>query len=206
MDKHEDTRLSCWTADLLSLADVERWTTVRTLRPQSVAEHSWGVCVIVIELASRLGMSDVLGGALLWAIAHDMPETLTGDIDGRFKRMYPELSEGIKDAECAVFENYAKVEDAVSVPVRCLVKVADQIEGIAFIWNWKLGIEAESIYQELRQILFAKGVPALVVALKESVTYSNVGESDVFEAVKTTLNRIIAGTHTFRMQNRWVVK
>ncbi len=123
------------TIDLLGLADVERWGVVRTLRPQSVAEHSFAVAVIALEILDLLPVMEGVdrGIVLEWALAHDAPETFTGDISGRFKNENPAVRDSVLMAE----------------KVHAIIKLADRIEAYAFIRDWGHGARADDVKQEL---------------------------------------------------------
>lgn len=160
------------TADLLGLADVERWGVIKTLRPQSVAEHSFAVAVIAMELAERLGHGkvDYTDGMhlLWWSLVHDAPETLTSDIDGKFKRDNPEFRAALVEAEEAAFPWYKiTARHVIPAHVRWTVKAADKIESISFIQMWGKGPRANDIFHELTAILFNEIVPNLANAVGE---------------------------------------
>lgn len=167
------------TADLLALADVKRWGVIKTLRPQSVAEHSFSVAVLSMELAERLfdGKVDYDDGMYLlwWALIHDAPETLTGDVDGKFKRDNPDFRMALIEAENKAFPWYA-IMARYTIPerIKWIVKVADKVETLAFIRVWGRGPRADDVYHELLKILFDEVVPELARQIEtdtESVEY-----------------------------------
>jgi len=76
-------------------ASVQRYHTWRTLRQQTVGEHTHGVTTILIDITPP----DLLTPALLCACAyHDISELLTGDLPSPAKREYPELKKAAHDA------------------------------------------------------------------------------------------------------------
>jgi 5'-deoxynucleotidase YfbR-like HD superfamily hydrolase len=151
------------TADLLALADVHRWSVIKMHRTQSVAEHSFATAVITMELAQRMGYSaTAVSGMVLWALVHDAPETLTGDIDGKFKRDNPIAKAAINTAEDIAFPWYARFATEVPEHVKTIVKVADQIEALTFLHTWGVGPRADDVYRELLAILFEEVVPHMV--------------------------------------------
>lgn len=173
------------TADLMGLADVKRWVVVKTLRDQNVAEHCFLVAVIAMELLARLDLSDdqqlsmqVMG----WSLVHDVPETLTGDIDGKFKRDYPSVKEAIVEAEAAAFPWYDAYANYISPKANTIVKLADKIESIAFIRQWGIGTRADDVRYELEGLLFTELVPAAAVAL-------DLNEEEVDSAVRQILSQ-----------------
>lgn len=155
--------LSDRTADLLCLADVHRWNVVKTVRSQSVAEHSFAVAVIAMEICERLGVYPT--ATVMWhALTHDMPEVLTGDIDGKFKRDNPEVKAAIVAAEKRAFPDLSRIGDP---GVEAVVKLADKIEGLAWISVWGHGPRADDIKRELHGILYNEVVPAVAIALRQ---------------------------------------
>ncbi len=139
------------TIDLLGLADVERWGVVRTLRPQSVAEHSFAVAVIALEILDLLPVMEGVdrGIVLEWALAHDAPETFTGDISGRFKNENPAVRDSVLMAEIDNFPWHFRLHDRAGEKVHAIIKLADRIEAYAFIRDWGHGARADDVKQEL---------------------------------------------------------
>lgn len=166
----EQDKLAQRTIDLMGLADVPRWSVVKTMRSQSVAEHSFLVAVFTMELISRLSTFDMASpvslGAVLWAICHDAPETYTGDIDGLLKREWPGIKTILEQAEGAAFPWYAEMKDGMFPALIALVKVADHIESIVFLRQWGIGSRADDVGRELTTILTCTDIPALVDALR----------------------------------------
>lgn len=176
MTLEQEQTASDQTADLLALADVERWGVIKTIRPQSVAEHCFAVTVIAMELHERLRQPnvDALMQTMMWSLWHDVPETLTGDIDGKFKRDNPEFRKALVIAENRAFPWYNAAQEYVKGPVKCLVKTADMIETISFIEMWGVGARANDVKCELRAILFDEVVPNLIRALGSEASADRV--------------------------------
>lgn len=66
---------------------IQRWSIVRTLMPQSVAEHSWLVAMYSNDICHIFGLDDFIQLAVLkYAIWHDVDEQFTGDLPGPNKR------------------------------------------------------------------------------------------------------------------------
>lgn len=104
---------------ILRLSHVPRWVIVPTLKTQTVADHSWRVAVISVELAQllRAGRSFQLEAAAV-AVFHDVDECLTGDVPASTK---PSPS-------------YSTMKD-----VDVVVKVADYFEALTWIGMWGHG-------------------------------------------------------------------
>lgn len=70
------------------LSTVKRWAIVPTLRQQSVAEHSYNVCILVSYIMSTLAPvhhRSMIGRALELALEHDADEAITGDVPATAK-------------------------------------------------------------------------------------------------------------------------
>lgn len=65
---------------------VKRYHTKRTLRTQTVAEHTHGVLMLLLQICPTASMELVKA-----VMFHDLPELETGDIPAPAKVAYPEL-------------------------------------------------------------------------------------------------------------------
>lgn len=73
--------------EIRDLSFIGRWGIVRTIRKQTVAEHSFNVCFYANDIASYLKYPDAVHKALLqFCIYHDLSEVFSGDIPGPHKR------------------------------------------------------------------------------------------------------------------------
>jgi len=70
---------------------VKRWHTAETTTPQSVAEHSFGVALILLRIVPEEFMTV---GILKAALLHDMGELETGDIPYATKKRLEENNRG----------------------------------------------------------------------------------------------------------------
>lgn len=184
--------LSDFTSDLLCLADVHRWNVVKTLRQQSVAEHSFAVAVIAKEICIRLGqVDDAFVSDVLWqSLTHDRPEILTGDIDGKFKRDYPEVKVAVDKAEKQAFGRGFMVD---SPTVSAVVKLADRIEGLSWIITWGRGVRADDVRRELLTIIHSETVPMVAKAL-------NVDEEVIVAITRQILNHSVSESNCIQLR------
>ena len=136
--------------DLLALSHAPRWTTVAHSRPQSVADHTFRVMVILDELGRRLGKPVSLA-VLSRAMFHDGAEALTGDIPGDFKE---KLAGGLDDAEKSMAPWLADLPRLTEEEAR-LLKLADRIETFTFIHNFGVGPHAARVTEWCRQRMAA---------------------------------------------------
>jgi 5'-deoxynucleotidase len=130
--------------DLLALSHVPRWGVVPTTRPQSVAEHSFRVAAIAMEICRALNGEQLPSATIieyhvvLWAIIHDAPEAETGDLPSTVKGAFP----GLKSIEMGACPWMNRMQ-AITHPLeRAIVGVADKIEAILFIREWGVGPKA----------------------------------------------------------------
>lgn len=182
------------TTDLLGLCDVHRWTVIKTNRNQSVAEHSFSVAVIAMELMDVLPVREHIQGVLVWALCHDAPETLTGDIDGKFKRDFPGVQQAVREAEGVAFPWYKTMAAIIPGNAKLIVKVADYIEAISFIQRWGVGPRADAVGRQLR-VNMVPYVNQLAYILGRP-------EDEVTKAVMTTLNCSVEESGCIQFRSR----
>lgn len=80
-------------AEIFLLRDagvVKRSHTLRTLFDRNVAEHSWGVAMLVRQVYAWAGLAPP-SRVLLAALCHDLSELVTGDLPATAKREHPAL-------------------------------------------------------------------------------------------------------------------
>ena len=100
---------------------IHRFHTMRTVRDQSVGEHSWGVAVILTKICLP---SPVL---LTAALYHDMAEVHTGDVPATAKWVHNSLKKALELAEYH-FESLHGIVIDLSDEERKLLKWADMFE------------------------------------------------------------------------------
>ena len=126
--------------DLLALSHVPRWSIVRHVIPQSVADHSFRMTVIALELAHRLGVP-THAEFILACLYHDGPESRTGDIPSSAKRL---ILNGGSDSGFVDWNPYPQpgqlLEDQLVV-----LALADKIEGYTFIQSAGIGEHAGAV-------------------------------------------------------------
>jgi 5'-deoxynucleotidase YfbR-like HD superfamily hydrolase len=117
------------------LSDVRRWGIVRTIRTQSVAEHSFWVAIWVPRLLRTVGVNDpvVLLAAVEYALTHDMEEVTSGDIATPFKSRLNKvaLHEAIESFGLSASPRLAGLPEADMI--KAAVKVIDLFEACAFL-------------------------------------------------------------------------
>lgn len=127
--------------ELRTASLVKRWSIVRTLQSDSVAEHSFFVSFYALQIARLIGWDGPLADLQFYASMHDIEECVTGDILGPVKR-------GIVDPER--FEDFAVDAMRVHLPligrqirtilesprgpdIKAIVKVADKVDAVIYL-------------------------------------------------------------------------
>lgn len=140
--------------DLLALSHVPRWSIVAHSRPQSVADHTFRVMVIALELCSRMNLT-MTAGLYRAILCHDAPESRTADIPNPAKtKMFgtggPEWLKTIDDRFCP----WMKDEPSLGGIESQILHLADKIEGYTFIVRNGVGPHATSVakksYEDFR--------------------------------------------------------
>ena len=118
--------------DMLALSNVPRWAIVDIRKEQSVADHSFRVAVIALELRHRLNLVLPLDEMLLSALVHDAEESRSGDIPPEYKTLLTKIP-----TPADIFDPNRVLNLRVGIEVgdqiRRVVKLADLIEAVTFI-------------------------------------------------------------------------
>lgn len=135
------------------LSAVKRWTIIHTIRQQSVAEHCFNAALIASRIAEEwFGVYDctIMSGIYRWALHHDRPEALSGDLPTISKDLYDEHSLLIRYGEL-LRDNVIPVGEFVSY----VVKIADRMDAICFLlMEMSLGNKSvEGLYLHLEDSL-----------------------------------------------------
>jgi 5'-deoxynucleotidase len=175
--------------DILALGQVTRWHTLRTARPQTLAEHKGRGALLAVWLGHRLpsghfGAMDELEVLRLFLL-HDIPETQNGDMPNPSKQA---LNRAYAEDYDALVEGVFWGSRGVASPMLTasglglmLVRVADILEAACFYWmeglterrpgqeplKWLITKEALALTEELcpelndavAEVLRAAGVP-----------------------------------------------
>ena len=148
--------------DYLRVGHIKRWHNVNTIRQQTVAEHSYLVAIIALDLYHGMvavpsipnveseGLIDLLLGALF----HDAPEAAAGDMPTPAKRLMRQIT-GDED----VFEKVDQylmpelpyVGGTVDPKTAKYIKMADAIEGYHWITDNGAGTHAEIVKMSSRR-------------------------------------------------------
>ncbi len=147
--------------EIMRTAHVKRWQIVRTAREQTLSEHLYRVWAITRFICVALAVDQVTAAtAHEWALIHDQPEVITGDIatpaKEAMRKAVPD-SDPIKTIELNLSEHYAMVWQASKVSLNNgptpyeIVKLADVMEAAIFLGTEGIGTHAKVVYDGLRK-------------------------------------------------------
>ncbi len=107
---------------------VKRYHVKRTIRTQTVAEHTFGMLMLVKQVTEGYGAYGLQARASLYEaiMHHDLPELMTGDVPAPIKRAHPELGPLMDSIEQELAPLYRDFE--LSPLETALCKWADRME------------------------------------------------------------------------------
>lgn len=143
--------------DLARSGHVTRWHSVRTFREQTLAEHHYMVAMISNKLSKdifRENISDSERLQLLeYALWHDMPEIIMGDISSpckkRIKQMCGDMENPIERLENEIAPWLNKIKRNLKIESQFIVKLGDLMDAIMFISQEGVGRHAEVVKEGL---------------------------------------------------------
>lgn len=148
-------------AEKLRTGHVKRWQIVRVAREQTIAEHMYRVNRIALHIAHKFDLTPAdLDLISEWALVHDMPEVITGDIATPTKmamrKAVPD-SDPIKHIELELDVDYHYLYQLCKTQhpiVLAIVKLADLIEAVDFLKVEALGTHAKRVQLSLQESFF----------------------------------------------------
>jgi len=144
--------------DISRSGHVTRWHSVRTLRDQTLAEHHYMVTMLVNKLVKEILIEPIDDSERLllieYALWHDTPELLMGDLASPLKRQIEEIS-GKNNPIDQIEDKIAPWLSALSDKIKekpelyIIFKLADIMDAIMFINQEGIGHHAESVEANL---------------------------------------------------------
>lgn len=143
-------------ADVYRASDINRWQVVKTIKNQSVAEHSFNVAMIADVLNARITNKSILSPkVIVYALYHDIPEIYTGDIVTPIKehiknKCKENFFEDFEEELCG--PKYSKIKNDACIyfpEVAAIVKLADLIESVKFLEQNALTDHGEQIGRKI---------------------------------------------------------
>lgn len=141
--------------------DVKRWNMVNTTRQQTVAEHSFNVALIALDLTELIeehihDFEALPEEVIYFALHHDLLEVHTGDIPTPTKNAIMHMCDRgmYNDWEKSLDPDiHADLNVFCGATVRRIIKCADVIEAVWFLNQYGMGNHAISVKTGLRQKL-----------------------------------------------------
>jgi hypothetical protein len=162
--------------DILLASNIKRFSIVKTIHSQSVAEHSFNVCMIARAICQIVSVEDTL--IIKYALDHDLDEVFTGDLPTPAKKRL-NISSGYN----------GKSFDRLNNQERVIVKLADQIDGIHFLVDNQIGrhgsIVAEDLVARYEEFCdkWRRRFPYIIEAAGDVVEQLTSGEYEVEKKV-----------------------
>lgn len=101
-------------SDIYRLAYIVRYSNIPKIRSENVAEHSFFVSTIVLDLYERYSFD--AGKALLAAMSHDIPEYELNDCPHIIKKKYPSIAKAFKECEAKVYDTLpTKIKEGLDI-------------------------------------------------------------------------------------------
>jgi 5'-deoxynucleotidase YfbR-like HD superfamily hydrolase len=125
--------------DILRASGVTRWHIVRTVRPQSLAEHTFDVVMIARAIAKIAGYNDyeIIKAALL----HDLDEIVTGDIPTPTKNRARDNGWNLNELYQSITGRELSSDESL------IVKLADKMADLHWLWLHALGPHSNRVYE-----------------------------------------------------------
>lgn len=150
--------------DIARSGHVTRWHSVRCARNQTLAEHHYLVTMIARELMQRL-FGDALSAetrlrVLEYALTHDTPELLTGDLPSPLKQRIAEIAgdqNPLARIEHEIAPEIVELQRTLAgSTLAYIVKLADLMDGCLFIREEGIGRHAALVAEHSEARLKAK--------------------------------------------------
>ena len=138
-----------WIEMMMNGAAVKRYHTVQIIGQETVAEHSFGVVMMVIALTEGKATNKLLKSALY----HDLAEQITGDIPAPVKWQHPVLKTSLQIIEES-FESTHSLQISLSEEEETVLKWADLLQLLLFCKSQR------NIGNRNVNAIFARGVEA----------------------------------------------
>lgn len=126
--------------EIRDFSTVPRWTTLRTVQKQNVAEHTFYVIMYARQIVKFLRLSDLILLIVMdQALWHDSEETFSGDTPGPWKRLSEDPDKASLAARrilAARFSDLPIMLPAQWLPiVKSVIKIANMVDELMFLSN-----------------------------------------------------------------------
>lgn len=138
--------------DFLRIGHIKRWHNVNTIREQTVAEHSYLVTIIALDLFFTIVEPEIhdvsLTNLLIGALFHDAPEAASGDTPTPAKRLLRQISGDpllFDKVDSFLLPTTPYIGGQIGPHIEKFIKMADAIEGCHWISENGAGTHAKVV-------------------------------------------------------------
>lgn len=127
--------------ELRTASVVQRWSIVRTINPDSVANHSFYVCFYALQIARLVDWPGPYADLTFAALMHDVEETFTSDIVSPVKRQIIDagalsnfVSEQMKERLPLLEAQLSAIYvSEYGLSIERIIKVADKVDAVVHL-------------------------------------------------------------------------
>lgn len=132
---------SLFPPELRTASIVQRWSIVRTLNPDSVANHSFYVSFYALQIARLVEWPGPYADLTFAALMHDVEETFTSDIISPVKKQIVDpaalanfIDEQMKERLPLLGAQIEAIYDSMwGESIERIIKVADKVDAVVFL-------------------------------------------------------------------------
>lgn len=128
--------------DVLRASSVQRWTVVKTLISQNMAEHSFNVTMMAWKIAMLAGMNP--DNMIKYALTHDLEEIWSGDIPQSYKVRAVKNGHDLNIINSNIKTPMMKKVDLSNTELM-IVKAADMLDAYQFLKQYYVGDHAVEV-------------------------------------------------------------
>lgn len=156
--------------DVMRMMVVKRWGIVSMTRAQSVAEHSYNVAMMALNIYNNSRRLEVsVEWMLTLALTHDLPEIHTGDIPMSLKT--DDIKQAVKEYENAAYPKLSAFKQQSKEIELLVVKIADIMEAITYCRRYSDDPRSNEVIQGLHDAItnLLNTVPDSMVAIRDDL-------------------------------------
>ena len=156
--------------DVMRMVVVKRWGIVSMTRTQSVAEHSYNVAMMALNIYNNSRNLDVsVERILMLALTHDLPEIHTGDIPTPLKT--DDIKQAVKEYENANYPKLSAFKQQSKEIELLVVKIADIMEAITYCRRYSDDPRSNEVIQGMHDAItdLLNSIPNSMVEVRDDL-------------------------------------
>ena len=156
--------------DVMRMMVIKRWGIISMTRTQSVAEHSYNVAMMALNIYNNSRCLDAsVERILMLALTHDLPEIHTGDIPMSLKT--DEIKQAVKEYENAAYPQLSAYKYHCMEIELLVVKIADIMEAITYCRRYSDDPYSNEVVQGLYGAItnLLNSIPDSMVAIRDDL-------------------------------------